>query len=275
MPTVRPPAVAGQFYPRDRRDLEAAVERHVAQAAEKRSRDATAVDTGASSPAPRVLVAPHAGYPYSGPIAGSAFGLLSGTGAGPDIGRVVVIGPSHYVPFSGLALAGADAFETPLGRVPVDRGVEARLAALSQVATLPRVHEPEHSLEVELPFLQRVLGSFALVPLLVGDATSAEVAEVLDVVTEEAGTLLVVSSDLSHFLDYESARRVDRATADAIARGQPVGAGQACGWVALNGLACWLRERGADPPRVLDLRSSGDTAGPRSSVVGYGAFVAG
>ena len=263
MPTVRAPAVAGRFYPAERGALEAAVESHVESALEARG--------AAPSAAPRVLIAPHAGYAYSGPIAASAFGLLAGKG-GARVGRVAVIGPSHYVPFSGLALSGADAFATPIGTVPVDRGLEARLCRLPQVSTLPGVHEPEHSLEVELPFLQRVLGPFELLPLLVGDATPAEVAEALDVVLEQPDTLLVVSSDLSHFLEYEAARRCDRVTAEAIEAGYRVEPDQACGWVALNGLAAWLRARGAAAPRILDLRSSGDTAGPQSSVVGYGAF---
>jgi hypothetical protein len=264
MPTVRAPAVAGRFYPASPGALERAVEHHVTSALAARPAD--------PGPSPRLLIAPHAGYAFSGPIAASAFSRLAHARRAGGVGRVVVIGPSHHVAFSGLALAGVDAFATPLGDVPVDRGAEARLARLPQVATLPGVHEPEHALEVELPFLQRLLGVFELVPLLVGDATPSQVAEALDVVLEDEHTLLVVSSDLSHFLDYDAARSCDRATAVAIESRDLVGPDQACGWVVLNGLAAWLRARGAEAPRLLDLRSSGDTGGPRSSVVGYGAF---
>jgi MEMO1 family protein len=265
MPTVRQPAVAGQFYPADPRALERAVQSYLATALE---------GSGAGTePAPTVLIVPHAGYGYSGPIAASAFSRLTASSIGGGGRRVVLIGPSHYVAFDGLALAGADVFATPLGLVSVDRGAEALLSRLPQVATLPAVHEPEHALEVELPFLQRLLGTFELVPVLVGDAEPSLVAEALDLLLrDESGALLVVSSDLSHFLDYDSARLCDRATASRIEAREAIGSGDACGWVALNGLAAWLRDRGIEAPHLLDLRNSGDTGGPRASVVGYGAF---
>lgn len=269
MPAERAPAFAGRFYPRDPRELERAVEGHLAIA--RRGSPAPAVS-------PRILIAPHAGYGYSGPVAASAFASLADADIAAGVDRVVLIGPSHYVSFDGLAVSGAAAFATPLGRVAVDRGAESRLAQLWQVATQPEVHAGEHALEVELPFLQRVLGRFELVPILAGDAEPHQVAEALDVMLggpEGQRTLLVVSSDLSHFLDYEAGRRRDRQTAARIAAAEAVGPYEACGWVALNGLAAWLRSRGAAAPVLLDLRSSGDTGGPRDSVVGYGAFAAG
>ncbi|HUP23310.1 MAG TPA: AmmeMemoRadiSam system protein B [Thermoanaerobaculia bacterium] len=263
MPTVRQPAVAGQFYPADPRALERAVQSHL---------DALEGSGAGTAPAPTVLIVPHAGYEYSGPIAASAFSRLTASAIGGGGGRVVLIGPSHYAAFDGLALSGADVFATPLGPVAVDRGAEALLSRLPQVATLPAVHAPEHALEVELPFLQRLLRTFELVPVLVGDAEPSLIAEALDLLLRDEGALLVVSSDLSHFLDYDSARRCDRATASRIEAREAIASDDACGWVALNGLAAWLRDRGVEAPHLLDLRSSGDTGGPRASVVGYGAF---
>jgi len=258
-PRVRPPAVAGSFYPADPRRLCAEVEAHLAAAAP------------APPPAPRALIAPHAGYVYSGPVAGTAFRALAPRRA--EIRRVVLLGPSHYVALRGLALPSAAAFSTPLGEVPLAADAAALLAGLPQVVIDDRPHEREHSLEVELPFLQVVLGSFELVPLAAGEAEPEEVAAVLEHLWDGDATLVVVSSDLSHFLDYESAARRDRETSRAIVAldERRVGADDACGCVPVRGLLLAARRRGL-AARLLDLRSSGDTAGGRERVVGYGAY---
>lgn len=216
-------------------------------------------------------MAPHAGYIYSGPIAGTAYARLA-----PDrdvISRIVLLGPAHRVPFHGLAASSAEAFETPLGLVPVDRDALARVARLPQVVTFDRAHDFEHSLEVHLPFLQEVLDEFSIVPFAVGDADAGEVAEVLDALWDGPETRIVVSSDLSHYEEYETARALDEATSRAIEALAPerIGFEAACGRVPLGGLLTVARARHMHA-RTLDLRSSGDTAGPRDQVVGYGAY---
>jgi AmmeMemoRadiSam system protein B len=256
---VRRPAVAGLFYPAEPRELAGEVRALLRGAAR------------GSGPPPRALIAPHAGYVYSGPIAASAFarlGSLRGV-----IRRVVLIGPSHHVAFRGLAVPSADAFETPLGEVPVDRAAVDRLLSLRQVVERDDAHAREHSLEVQLPFLQEALGTFALVPLAAGDASAEEVAEVLERLVDEPATLVVVSSDLSHYHDYETARRMDARTSRAIESldPEPLDGESACGCVGMRGLLVLARRRGLSA-RTLDLRSSGDTAGSRGQVVGYGAY---
>jgi AmmeMemoRadiSam system protein B len=221
------------------------------------------------------VIAPHAGYDFSGPVAGSAFRPLEAddTRSNRTGRRVVLLGPSHRVPFRGLATPGTDLYATPLGRVPVDRELVAAVEELPFVAPLPRAHAPEHSLEVELPFLQELFGDFTLLPLVVGDARPDEVAAALEAVWGDEDTVVVVSSDLSHFLSYDEARQVDGATAEQIValRG-PLASRQACGAFPINGLLVEAARRGLRA-ELLDLRSSGDTAGDRSRVVGYGAFV--
>ena len=256
---VRSPAVAGTFYPGTRRELEGAVRGYLGQV------EARAGDV------PKALIAPHAGYVYSGPIAASAYALLAP--ARERIERVVLLGPAHRVFVSGLAAPDADAFATPLGEVPIDREALARLAALPQVSLRPDAHAPEHSLEVHLPFLQIVLDEFSLVPLVVGDASGEEVAEVLEAVWGGPETLIVVSSDLSHYESYTTARRMDAATTRAIETLRPdeIGRDDACGRVPIQGLLRAAKRHGMRP-RTLDVRNSGDTAGPRDAVVGYGAW---
>ncbi len=234
------------------------VERFLAEA---RPRDGT----------PKAIIAPHAGYVYSGPVAGHAFATLAGRKG--TIRRVVVIGPAHFVPVRGIAVPTADAFRTPLGDVPLDRAAIEAIRDLPQVLITDRPHEEEHALEVELPFLQVVLGDFRLVPLVVGDATPAEVAEVLERLWDADDTLIVVSSDLSHYYRYEVARRLDAATAEAIERFEETALGpeSACGRLPIAGLLRVAREHGLHVRR-LDLRNSGDTAGPKDRVVGYGAW---
>lgn len=215
---------------------------------------------------------PHAGYVYSGAIAARAYRLLAPWAeAVGDAARVVLLGPAHRARAVGLVLPAADLLETPLGEVRIDARAVADLTLLPQVFVSSLVHEREHSLEVHLPFLQRMVPSFSVVPLAVGDATPQEVAEVLDLVWGGEETRIIVSSDLSHYLPYAIAKRVDLKTAEAIERGERLEPEQACGARAVNGLADIARRRGLTIERV-DLRSSGDTAGDHAEVVGYGAF---
>ena len=264
MARVRPPAVAGLFYPDDPSELESQV-RELLDAA-RAGREA--------GPAPKALIAPHAGYVYSGPVAASAYVRLDPLR--DRVRRVVLLGPAHRVPLRGLGASSASAFATPLCDVPLDREAVERALELPQVEPADVAHAPEHSLEVHLPFLRLVLGDFELVPFVVGDATADEVAAVLELLWGGPETRVVVSSDLSHYLPYEEARRMDRATTRAIEalRPQDIGPEQACGRIPVQGLLLVARLRGL-ATRTLDLRSSGDTAGSRDSVVGYGSYAVG
>ena len=256
---VRAPAVAGRFYPRDPKELREQVTELL---------ESPEVPAG---PVPKALIVPHAGYVFSGPIAASAYARLRA--AREVVKRIVLVGPSHFVEFRGLAGSSAEAFATPLGNVPVDREAGRKLSALPQVRCLDEAHRYEHSLEVQLPFLQVVLGDFELVPLVAGEAEAEEVAGVLEALWGGPETRVIVSSDLSHYLDPESARALDRATANAIEALDPeaVREGQACGRVPVRGLLRAAADHGLRAETV-DLRNSGDTGGPRSQVVGYGAF---
>lgn len=260
-PTVssRPPAVAGLFYPDDAAVLRRELQRLLAMAPA----------AAAAAPIPKALIAPHAGYVYSGPIAAYAYARLAPLAG--RIRRVVLLGPVHRVPVRGLAAPSCAQFETPLGAIGIDRAAIAQLADLPQVVTSDRAHGPEHSLEAQLPFLQQVLGPFALVPLAVGEATADEVAEVLERLWGGDETLIVVSSDLSHYLPYATARAADRATVDALLALTPtLDHQQACGATPVNGLLTAARRHGMRA-ELLDLRNSGDTAGDRGRVVGYAA----
>lgn len=266
MLAARHAAVAGLFYPAEAQALRCLVEQDLSHAA--------TVDAGATGAhgSPKLLIVPHAGYVYSGAVAASAYALLQGHSA-HRIERVVLLGPAHRLAVRGLAAPHAQAFETPLGTVPLDCAALHELDALAQVARSDAPHAQEHSLEVQLPFLQALLGDdFELVPLLVGCAGADAVSEVLEALWGDAGTLVVISSDLSHYLSYEHAQRVDRATAQRIL---DLDAGlsphEACGSAAINGALLSAKRHGLTP-RLLDLRNSGDTAGDRGRVVGYGAF---
>jgi hypothetical protein len=218
----------------------------------------------------KALIVPHAGYIYSGPIAASAYAALFPLRE--TIRRVVLLGPTHRVFIAGLALPGVQAFETPLGRIPVDQDAVHFLKPLRQVSTSPAAHELEHSLEVQLPFLQQVLSDFQLVPLAVGDASPKAVAEVIEVLWGGAETLIVVSSDLSHYLPYDTARKVDQSTCACIMDLRQIESHeQACGATPVNGLLLAARHHRLTP-HLLDLRNSGDTAGDQARVVGYAAF---
>lgn len=257
MTTVRPPAVAGMFYSAEPVQLARDVQRFLAKA--------LPYDLVA-----KALIVPHAGYIYSGSIAATAYASLAPIAA--RICRVVLLGPTHRVAVRGLALPGVEAFDTPLGRVMLDTASARTLAHLPQVVVSPQAHEQEHSLEVQLPFLQSVLGDFALLPLAVGMATPEEVAEVLEAVWGGDETLIVISSDLSHFLPYAAAQRVDEETVESILKlRQPLTHEQACGGTPINGLIIAARQHHLTP-HLLDLRNSGDTAGTRDRVVGYSAF---
>jgi AmmeMemoRadiSam system protein B len=262
MTTLRNPAVAGMFYPADPRQLHDDIADYLRQAAA----------APAGEPAPKAIVVPHAGYVYSGPVAASAYARLRPLK--DTIKRVILLGPSHRVPLFGLAASSADAFVTPLGTIPLDRAALAAIADLPQVRPMDEAHALEHSLEVHLPFLQEVLGEFSLVPLVVGDASPAEVAEVLERLWGGPETLIVISSDLSHYHDYETARRLDQGTSRAIEelRLEDVHSENACGCRPLSGLLYLARQKGLQA-ETIDLRNSGDTAGPRDQVVGYGAYV--
>jgi MEMO1 family protein len=258
MTVVREPAVAGQFYPQDPGELHMLVDALLGEAA------------GDEEAPPKALVAPHAGYVYSGAVAASAFARLR---PHRDLyERVLLLGPCHRVPLAGMAVCGADAFRTPLGDVPVDRDTVAAL-----VERGVRVYEPshrlEHSLEVQLPFLQTVLRDFSVVPVVVGDVQPQAVADILESFWGGPETLIVISSDLSHYLDYDAARRRDSTTCRRIERlDTRIGHDDACGATPLRGLLLAAGRRGMRVA-TLDLRNSGDTAGSRDSVVGYGAWM--
>ncbi|HKC42433.1 MAG TPA: AmmeMemoRadiSam system protein B [Burkholderiales bacterium] len=260
MSPVRPAAVAGTFYPGNGPEL---------------GRDVLALleETGEATLAPGIpkgLIVPHAGYIYSGPVAANAYVLLKpATGI---VKRVVLLGPCHRVAVRGLALPAAAAFDTPLGRVAIDAEVVAALRRFPQVEVNAATHAHEHSLEVQLPFLQQVLREFTLVPLVVGAATVAQVAEVLDALWGGPETLIVVSSDLSHYHSYDDARSIDRETVQAIAAFRTdIDHEQACGATPVTGFLAAAKQRGL-APELLDVRNSGDTAGGRDRVVGYASF---
>ena len=258
MPGIRQPAVSGTFYPGFGSALKSVVERCLPA-------------TRTNGAIPKALIVPHAGYVYSGSVAGTAYALLEP--ARRSIRRVVLIGPAHRVPFDGIATSRVSAFRTPLGDVPVDtRSVDIALS-LPHVHVVEAAHAPEHCLEVQLPFLQTVLVSFSIVPLLTGRTTAEQVSLVLQGLWDGGDTLIVVSTDLTHYLPYERAREIDARTAEAILDLNPeaIGPDDACGSVAVRGLLLTARRLGLRAEQ-LDLRNSGDTAGPRDTVVGYGAF---
>lgn len=259
MSAIRAAAVAGLFYPDDPIALEHTLAELLAD-----------VPPADLAHAPKALIVPHAGYIYSGAVAASAYARLKGLRG--RIRRVVLLGPAHRVYVKGLALPEAERFATPLGEVALDREGMQQLAGLPQVISSAAAHRMEHSLEVQLPFLQQVLGDFKLLPLAVGEATAAEVAEVLEAVWGSDETLIVISSDLSHFLPDALARTVDGSTVEAIlALDSHLNHEQACGATPINGLLLAARRHGLHPV-ALDVRNSSDTAGDPDRVVGYAAF---
>lgn len=258
---TRKAAVSGLFYPASRRGLADDIETMLT---------AAAVTEPTPRP-PKVVIVPHAGYVYSGPVAASVYRRLAPYA--DQYRRVVLLGPAHRVYLEVLALPRAQAFATPLGDVAVDSEAAARLAGLDQVTLSDAAHREEHSLEVQLPFLRRVLGEFEIVPLVVGRATPEAVSEIIDTAWGGPETLIVISSDLSHYLPYDTAHRIDAETCRGIAEGRADLSGdEACGAAVLNGLAR-SRHRGGLVTTLVDQRTSGDTAGTKDSVVGYAGFV--
>ena len=259
MGSVRNPAVAGMFYPADRGELHDTIVQFLGQVSQSDYR-------------PKAIIVPHAGYIYSGPIAASAYACVAPLHK--TVRRVILLGPAHRVPFYGLAVPDTEAFASPLGEVPVDQAAINKIRHLPQVRIFDDAHALEHSLEVHLPFLQEVLDEFSIVPLVVGDAKPSEVAEALEILWGDTETLIVVSSDLSHYHDYETARKMDTRTSQAIEglRPEDIHFEDACGRTPVNGLLTLAKQRGLHA-HTVDLRNSGDTAGPRDQVVGYGAYV--
>ena len=257
----RPTAVAGLFYPGVRENLACEIADFLASDPP----GSTAVDSF-----PKAIIVPHAGYIYSGRIAAKAFSLL--TPLRGKIRRVILLGPAHRVAVRGLALPTSETFATPLGRVPIDQQSASVIEKFPQIILDDAAHADEHSLEVQIPFLQHVLGNFLLLPLAVGRVSPEAVAEVLGCLWGGKETLIVISSDLSHFLSYEAAQTIDSKTARQILALDPtIDPHQACGAVAVNGLLLFAQKRGLRAQQ-LDLCNSGDTAGDRARVVGYGAF---
>jgi AmmeMemoRadiSam system protein B len=259
---VRPPAVAGTFYPDTPERLREMVNGFLE----------TAVSPKTAVPPPKAIIAPHAGYIYSGPIAGSAYVHVASLA--DKVRRVILLGPAHTLAIRGLATTSAFTFRTPLGDVPVDQEAIKQVLSLPQVQVLDAAHVREHGLEVHLPFLQETLTEFNVVPFVVGSATPEEVEEVIEMLWGGQETLIVISSDLSHFLNYEQAKALDSATCMAIENLQPeaVARDGACGRRPIQGLLLSAKQRGMSV-FTLDLRNSGDTAGSKNRVVGYGAWV--
>lgn len=259
MPSIRLPAVAGTFYPMDQHELRSVIAGYL---------DACRTNL----PPPKAIIAPHAGYIYSGPIAASAYARVAN--GRNVIRRVVLLGPAHRTALHGLAMSSAQSFVTPLGQVQVDQAALDLISHLPQVGFSDEAHRQEHSLEVHIPFLQMVLEDFKLIPLVVGDAGAEDVSEVLELLWDGPETLIVVSSDLSHYHDYATARRLDSATSNTITafRYQDIQYEQACGRNPILGLLLAAHHHGLNA-ETIDLRNSGDTAGPRDHVVGYGAYV--
>ncbi len=262
MSALRPAAVAGSFYPADPGELRHAVNSYLQEFYSEQKKD---------RPAPKVIIAPHAGYVYSGRVAANAYSRL--IDAKPAITRVVLLGPSHHIGFEGIAVSSATAYQTPLGNIPIDSSAISEVLTLARTGFLDDAHRQEHSLEVHLPFLQQVLGKFSLVPLVVGDATKEDVASVLETMWGGPETLIVISSDLSHFHAYDNARLIDSRTSEKILNLDASLIGEeACGARPLNGLLHLLKEKGQRLEQLL-VQNSGDTVGDKARVVGYGSYI--
>jgi len=260
--TVRQPAVADAFYHGQKQILANDVKTLLDDARSNIDGDELSA---------KAIIAPHAGYIYSGATAASVYARL--TAKRDIIKRVVLLGPVHRVAVRGLALPGVTAFATPLGEIPIDLDAVAAIEDMPQVIESTAAHAPEHSLEVQLPFLQAVLGDFKLLPLAVGNATPAEVAEVLEALWGGPETLIVISSDLSHFHPYQAAQMIDSQTAqDILSLRHTLSHEQACGGTPVNGLLLAAKQHQLQP-HLIDMRNSGDTAGDKDRVVGYASFL--
>lgn len=260
MENIRPAAVAGLFYPASSDELVQMVNNELSQVILK------------SEHHPLALIVPHAGYIYSGAIAASVFKYLQNFRS--TIKRVLLIGPSHRVAFHGLALSNADFFQTPLGSVNIDKHGQEKLLNIPDIQLLDQAHANEHSLEVQLPFLQHVLDDFSLIPIVAGHASAELVAQAIDTIWDGAETLVVISSDLSHYHDYKTAQQLDNATSKAIVNldYSTIASANACGYVGVNGLLLFAKNRHLKAS-IIDVRNSGDTAGDKTSVVGYGSYL--
>ena len=259
MKHTRPPAVAGSFYPGNQSDLASTIDELVAHSESQFSQPAKA------------FIVPHAGYQYSGSTAAEVYSLIEKQKK--KVNRVVLLGPCHRVWTQGIAIPSCDSFSTPLGEIPLDKKTLAELSHLPQVDVYDAPHEQEHSLEVQLPFLQRVLDDFSLIPLAVGDATPSEVAKVLTDLWELPNTIFLISSDLSHFLTYEVAQNVDQHTTQRILAKDYMSLDHkmACGCTPIQGLLQVAKEKSLNIT-LLKQCNSGDTAGDKSRVVGYAAY---
>jgi hypothetical protein len=258
---IREPAVAGQFYPGDRAELQSTVEDLL--------RDALTRPNGAAGRTAKAIICPHAGYQYSGPIAASAYAALMPVGA--PVHLVVIAGPSHFHHVHEVAVPSVDAFDIPLGAVAVDDRARARVLEIAGVVVDDRAHAQEQSLEVQLPFVKILFGDVPVLPLAVGRAGGAVLAELLEMLWGDAGTRVVISTDLSHQIPAPLARQLDARTAESICRLEPPAYEMACGAAAVAGMLTAAREHHLDV-ELLDLRNSADTAGDANRVVGYGAF---
>jgi len=260
MENTRPMAVAGLFYPANPQELAGLVEQEISQVRSQ------------SIYHPLAIIAPHAGYVYSGAIAASVFKYLAELRT--VIKRVVLIGPSHRVGFHGLALSSAEYYCSPLGSIQLDKAAQQQLLTIPGIQILDQAHANEHSLEVELPFLQYVLDDFSLVPIVAGNAEADLVAQAIDTLWDGNETLVVISSDLSHYHDYQTAQQLDETTSQAIVNldYKAVHSANACGHVGINGLLLFAQQQQLKAS-IVDVRNSGDTAGDKSSVVGYGAYL--
>jgi MEMO1 family protein len=255
----RQPAVAGTFYPANSKQLHLMLDQYLTEAKNHIK-------------VPKAMIVPHAGYKYSGPIAASAYARLKK--AHKPITRVVIIGPSHRVAFKGLAVSRVNTFSTPLGKIPVDQEAVMKLLEFPFVEYIEQAHALEHSLEVHLPFLQETLADFKIVPIVAGDATPEQVSSVIDALWGGDETLIVISSDLSHYHDYATAKKLDQLTSENIEKLQYelITSESACGKVPVSGLLKLARDKSLSI-EAIDVRNSGDTAGDKSRVVGYGAYV--
>jgi AmmeMemoRadiSam system protein B len=261
MKNTRPTAVAGLFYPMLPSVLAEMVNNDLAQASSPNEKHI-----------PKALIVPHAGYIYSGPVAASAYQYLSPIR--DIIKRVIIIGPSHRLAFKGVALSSADYFETPLGTIPIDKAAQEKIVDIAGVQIIDLAHASEHSLEVQLPFLQQVLDDFSIVPIVAGDATPELIENVITALWGGPETVFIISSDLSHYHDYQIAQQIDGATSQDIIdlNFRAVHSNNACGCVGIRGLLKFAHQHPLKPS-VIDLRNSGDTAGSKDSVVGYGAYL--
>ena len=253
------PKVAGMFYPDDPEELKALIQRYLSKANEE-------------CQTPKALISPHAGFQYSGSIAAEAYACLLKNKK--QFEHVILFGPSHRFPFDGVAVTSASAYKTPLGIISIDQPLVHEILSLPQVDIVDEAFGvQENSLETQLPFLQSVIDKFSIVPLLIGNTNYSDVAEVLKVLWNGDNTLIVISSDLSHYLDDEKAKAIDNKTVEAILNIEPdkISYDQACGRIAIQALLSIAKEKGLKP-KLIDLRNSGDTAGSKDQVVGYAAI---